>query len=332
MKSFDPLLTQTITDARRLLLTSHVHPDGDAAGSVIGLARSLRQIGKMIDIAWSTSVEGRFDFLFQGEPVLTPETIRPPYDAVIILDIGSEDRTGFQDIIRELGCPIINIDHHATNEGFCRIDHVDMTASSTCEIVLHLIRTAGWPLDIPVAEALYTGLVTDSRHFQNAGVTQETFEAAAVLKSTGLNTEPIIQVLVQGRSETDLRVLGFALSHFESVADGRIACAMLSQPDLELLGANHRHVWTAGVFSYLISLAQAIVSVTLVEAENGRVYCEFRSKNGFDVSEIATEFGGGGHRAASGCSQEIPISEFRDAVLNRLLPRIEAFTGASDRS
>lgn len=322
---FSPQLISTIDAANRILITSHVHPDGDAAGSTIGLARSLRAGGKIVDIAWSTNVKGRFDFLFDTETILAPDTLQTPYDTVIIMDVGSEDRTGFQDIIRNLGCPVINIDHHATNEGFADIDHVDTGASSTCEVIYYLIREAGWSLDTHVAEALYTGLVTDSRHFQNAGVSASTFKAAAGLKTTGLNTEPIIQTLVQNRTETDLRVLGMALSRFESHLDGRIAMTMLRQSDLESLGASHRHAWSAGVFGYLVSLASALVSASLVEADDGRVYCEFRSKNGFDVSGIAADFGGGGHKAASGCSQEMPIDAFRDAVLEKLAPMIMAF-------
>jgi len=338
---FSPQLIEAIQSAKQILITSHIHPDGDAAGSAIGLARSLRKAEKHVDIAWSTNVSGRFDFLFDTETILTPEAVaarsqndaenpvHSGYDAVIILDVGSEDRTGFQTIIRGLGCPVINIDHHATNDGFADFDHVDTGASSTCEVIYYLIRDAGWPLDTHVAEALYTGLVTDSRHFQNAGVSASTFAAAAGLKSTGLKTEPIIRALVQNRTETDLRVLGLALSRFESRMDGRIAMTVLRQSDLKPLGATHRHAWSAGVFGYLISMASAMVSASFIEAEDGRVFCEFRSKNGFDVSGIATEFGGGGHRAAAGCSQEIPVDAFRDAVIERLEPMVAAFSSVS---
>ena len=327
MKAFNPKLIEIINKSSNLLITSHIHPDGDAAGSVLGLTRSLRAAGKTVDVAWSTSVKGRFDFLFGEENVLTPDEVKGPYDCAVILDIGSEDRTGFQEIIRELGCPIINIDHHATNKGFCKIDHVDTSASSTCQIVYYLIKEAGWPLDAHIAEAVYTGLITDSRHFQNAGVNADTFRAAAGLKDTGVNTVPIIQSLVMNRTETDLRVLGMALSRYENLLDGKLALVAIRQSDLQPLGANHRHAWSSGVFGYLVSLSTSLVSASLIEAEDGKVFCEFRSKNGFDVSVIASEFGGGGHKAASGCSQFIDIDEFKTKVIARLTELVEAFEG-----
>lgn len=325
MMPFNPLLIETINKAEKILVTSHVHPDGDAAGSTLGLARSLRLAGKEIDVAWGTSVKGRFDFLFNAETVLTPDTITGPYDCVIILDIGSEERTGYPEVIRDLNCEIINIDHHATNQGFCKIDHVDTDASSTCQIVYYLIKSAGWPMDAHVAEAVYTGLITDSRHFQNAGVNADTFRAAAGLKETGVDTQPIIQSLVMNRTETDLRVLGMALSQYEELKDGRIAMVTIRQSDLEPLGANHRHAWSSGVFGYLVSLSSALVSASLIEAEDGKVFCEFRAKNGFDVSGIASSFGGGGHRAASGCSQYISIDEFKAAVTEKLCQMVDEF-------
>lgn len=292
----------------------------------MGLAKSLRTAGKHVDIAWSGETSGRFDFLFQNEMILSPEEITLKYDLAIILDVGSEERTGFADIIRSLGCPIINIDHHTTNTGFADFDHIDSAASSTCEVVYHLINTAGWPLNTAVAEALYTGLVTDSRHFQNDGVTADTFTTAAALKNLGIDTAPIIRRLVQSRSEADLKILGLALSTFETACNGRIVFVILRHVDINALGGTYRHAWSAGVFSYLISLEPAVVSVSFIESESGRVYCEFRSKMGFDVSKIAAQFGGGGHRGASGCSQKAPIDDIASDVLTELERQIREET------
>ncbi len=332
MKSFNNEIIRKINSSHTILITSHLYPDGDAAGSVTGLMRSLRSAGKKVDIAWQDGVGDRFDFLFDQEKILAPHELSRIYDLVIILDIGSEDRTGFSEVIRNLGCPIINIDHHATNTGFADFDHVDIEASSTCEVVFHLITTAGWPLTTSVGEALYTGLVTDSRHFQNEGVTAETFMAAAELKRLGIDSAPIIRRLVQNRTEKDLRVLGLALSLFEMKCEGLIAMVILRQTDLEALGANYRHAWSSGIFSYLISLESALVAASFIESENGRVYCEFRSKLGFDVSRIAAQFGGGGHRGASGCSQEKPVDLFVGEVLNELVAQVTRFKSANLQS
>ncbi len=327
MKPFDSDLIHAIENADSILLTSHLHPDGDAAGSVTGLAKSLRLAGKRITIAWAGSIGGRFEFLFENETVLAPEDLKPEYDLAIILDIGSEERSGFAPKIRELGCPLVNIDHHGTNDGFADYDHVDTRASSTCEAVYHLIKNAGWPIDTSVAESLYTGLVTDSRHFQNEGVTAETFLTAAELKGYDIDAGTIIRRLVQNRSKLDLRVLGLALSVFEMRCDDRIAMAVLRYKDIRKLGATWRHAWSGGVFGYLISLESALVSVTFIESDTGKIFCELRSKMGFDVSKIASMFNGGGHPGASGCSSDGPIDEFVDKVIFEIEKQVVLFCG-----
>ncbi len=311
-------LKHLLLNARRLLLTTHLYPDGDAAGSVIGFAKSLRKHGVSVDIAMATEVGERFEFLYPTEVIYKPSEIRGPFDAAVILDIGSEDRTGFPEVIRELAIPLVNIDHHATNEHFGLYNIVDTEAASTCELVYRLISEFGLPLDHEVAEGLYVGLLTDSRYFQNANVSAATFMAAAALLATGLNPQPIIKRLTQSRSPLDLYVLGAGLVSFESRMNGMIAYTKLRQSDFGRFGANHRHAWSSGLFGYLISLGSAIVAVSFVESETGVVFCEFRSKEGFDVSEIASHFGGGGHRSASGCSRNMPIDACADEVIGYL--------------
>lgn len=315
MLDFKPDLLNILKSKKNILVATHVHPDGDAAGSSLGLVTSLRKNGATVNLALSTEIGERFIPFFDGETVLSPGEVDKSYDLAIILDIGSEDRTGFSDVIRNIGCPIVNIDHHATNKGFADYDHVDTSASSACQIVFYLLEAAELPLDAEVASKLYLGLITDSRHFQNSNVCPMTFYAAARLLETGMNHTPIIKRLTQSRTYLDLKVLGIGLTNFKTTADGKIAYSVLTQDEIQALGANHRHAWSAGLFGYLISLGPALVAICLVEAEDGRVFCEFRAKDGFDVSRVALHFGGGGHRSASGCSQFKPIAQFRDEVL-----------------
>ena len=317
MLEFKPDLLNILKTKKNVLITTHAHPDGDATGSMLGLALSLRKNGARVDTALSTEIGERFIPFFEGENVLKPGAIGKSYDLAVILDIGSEERTGFSDSIRNLNCPIVNIDHHATNDGFADFDHVDTSASSACQIIYYLLVAADLPLDAEVAEKLYLGLITDSRHFQNENVCPGTFYAAAGLRETGMNAQPIIKRLTQARTFLDLKVLGVGLTNFRTAADGQIAYAVLTRDELEALGATHRHAWSAGLFGYLISLASAIVALCIVEGEDGRVFCEFRAKDGFDVSRIAVHFGGGGHRGASGCSQFKPVPQFLSEVLSK---------------
>ncbi len=319
-------LVDLLKTGTRFLITTHIHPDGDAAGSLLGLATSLRLRGAVVDTALSTPIGDRFQFLFENEQVLSPEDVQGPYDAVIILDIGSENRTGFQEILRNLDCPIINIDHHATNTGFGNFDILDPNASSTCEMLYKVITEAHLPLNAETAKFLYLGLLTDSRYFQNSNVRPETFHAAAALLETGFNHQTIIRKLVQSRSETDLKVLGLGLSAHKTLENGKIIYTVIRQKELIKLNATYRHAWSAGVFGYLISMQTALVAVSFVESPEGLIFCEFRSKDGFDVSSIALSLGGGGHRSASGCSLNSSMEVAVDRVLNKVITEVRKYS------
>ncbi len=325
MKCFDPHMIHTIQEAETFLITTHIHPDGDAIGSLIGLTHALRKKGASVDMALSTEIGERFEFLVKKKEIIEPSGLRSHYDVAIILDIGSENRTGFQEQIRALDTVMINIDHHATNEGFAQFDHVDVDAASTSQIVYYLIKEAGLPLDVEVAEGLYLGMVTDSRNFQNANVSYDTFTAAAELLRTGIKIPTLTRFLTQNRSVQDLKVLGLGLSRLKTVAESKIVYTDIRREHLKEMGANHRHAWSSGIFGYLITLSSVVVAVTFVESEENLTYCEFRAKEGFDVSRVAVHFGGGGHKAAAGCSQQKQTDEFIAEVIAKLEIEIRDF-------
>ena len=309
--------------AQTVLLLTHIQPDGDAVGSVFGLSRCLRAMGKYVDILMFPGVPPGHQFLI-GDEILLPgvDTIAPEYDAVAILDSGDYERCGAEPAVRALGVPVLNIDHHATNPGYGELNFVDDRASSTSELVVQLIVRAGWPLDAHMAAPLYVGLVSDTRFFQNDALRAETFDIAARLLRTGLDPKPLTQRTTQNKTVTDLRVLSLALRNIELAANGLIAYTTVRQQGLEELGANHRNCWSAGVFGSLNNLGSAIVTFSLIEFSATRTFCEFRSKRGFDVRDVALAFGGGGHRTASGCSPEIPLDELLPRVLAVLIPAV----------
>jgi phosphoesterase RecJ-like protein len=311
-------IIEKLHDAEKLLITTHIQPDGDAMGSTTGLTRSLRQAGKHVDLAYLPEVSPRFAFLVEGENLVDPAGLQPHYDLVVILDSGDFERSGMAEELRAVGAPIVNIDHHGTNPAFGDLNLLDEQASSTSEMVVELLQAAGLPLDNHVAEPLYLGILTDTRFFQNAGVRQRTYEAMTRLLSTGLDPQPIVRRLTQNKTLLDLRTLGLALTNLRTAAGGRIGYTVIRLHELESIGANPRHCWSAGVFGMINSLATSVVTFALVEHSPDRTFCEFRSKPSFDVREIALSFGGGGHRAASGCSPSIPIDEMLPQVLEKL--------------
>lgn len=295
---------------KRFLITTHIRPDGDAVGSVSGLARALLESGALVWTSFSGPIPDHFAHLLEGIPVLAPDKIIGlQVEALLILDSGDSSRTGIEEQLNTLRCPSVNIDHHGTNPGYGDLNWVDPTASSTAEMIAILLQEAGFPISQEAAKGLYTGIYTDTRFFQNDSVRTETFLVLANLRKTGFNPSPIVSSLTQNKSIIDVKTVGLGLTNAVSLYDGKLVYTVVHHEDLMQLGATAQNCWSGGLFSQLNVVNGCYVAATFVEDGFGAVFCEFRAKYGFDVREVAVAFGGGGHKAASGCSQQRPVEE-----------------------
>ena len=220
---------------------------------------------------------------------------------------------------------VIAIDHHASNELYGDLNYIDHGACSTCEMVLHLVQKAGFPLDPEVAEPLFLGLMTDTRFFQNGNMRSSAYHAGGTLVETGLKTGDVLGRLNRSRKLAELRLLGLGLSRFQLDCGGKMSSLTLSQADLVSCGAVQEHVWSSGLFGQISSVEGVVVGVTLIQDPHGKVFCEFRSNSGFDVKEIAVSFGGGGHLAASGCNREGALEVVAAEVTARVRSALTAW-------
>lgn len=309
----------TLHDGKRFFLIGHLRPDGDVVGSLSGLARSLRKAGKSVDIGLVDQPPERFRFLLDSENLYKPGDLVLDHDAILILDTGDLERTGFAEALAKSTIILINIDHHASNTNFGDINLIDIQAGATCEIIVNLLEKARMPFDSEVAEGLYLGLCTDTRFFQIENLRSNTHHAAQRLLETGLDTRPILTRLLSSRKLSEIRVLGHALLTLTIEMDGRLAWVALKAADLAKYDATIADVFACGIFGQLTSIEGVVVGVGFVENDaDGKVYCEFRSKGGFDVKQIAVNLGGGGHFAASGCSIEKPLETAISEVLSHV--------------
>lgn len=318
-------IAELIGKSRSILVAAHLRPDGDATGSVSGLVKSLQKAGKQVDAALLDGVPGRFAFVFPKVKLLQQAVIDSDHDLIMILDSGDETRTGFtfnRDC--EKTC-LINIDHHASNTMFGDINYVDTGASSACEMIVALLHHAGLPFDSEVALSLMLGLITDSRSFQNEGIRASAHLAAAKILQTGVDTSPILNMLNSGRSEVDLRVQGFGLSNFRLHCQNRLATLVIRQTDLASLKAPFGSVFASGLFNLLLSMGETFASVVIFEREDGVSFCEFRSRGGVNVKEVAVEMGGGGHVPASGCSRAVSIDILANEAIELMTRQVEDF-------
>jgi phosphoesterase RecJ-like protein len=243
--------------------------------------------------------------------------IEVDHDLLLILDAGDDTRAGIEFVRDAEKTVLVNIDHHSSNNFFGDLNIVDTKASSACEMIVALIdRAKDLELDKDNALSLLLGLTTDSRSFQNEGLRHTAHLAAAKLLATGVDNSPILNMLNSGRSETDLRVQGFGLTNFRLECDGALATLVITQKDLQKMNAKINNIFASGIFNILTSMKKTLASVVIFEREDGMSFCEFRSRSGIDVKEVAVKMGGGGHIPASGCSKNEAIEKVaQEAVM-----------------
>ena len=237
-------------------------------------------------------------------------TSATPYDLIIVLDSPDLDRLGvFYDENPELfyDVPVINIDHHPSNEYFGKVNWVDVTAASTAEILVSLIEALGSPIkgnggmnlmDPDIATALLTGLTTDTGSFQNANTTPKSLTVAAQLVASGARQQEIIRSIYKTKPLSTLKLWGKALSNLQAVPEARFVYATLKKADFAAAGADEHE--SSGVIDELMKTADGVDFALLVVERNGGVHGSLRAvEKGVDVSIVARIFGGGGHDMAA---------------------------------
>jgi phosphoesterase RecJ-like protein len=323
-------LLRRIRQGNRFLLTSHINPDGDAIGSELGLARLLRQLGKGA-VVWNRDempavyrpLPGSERVHSGAEP---PAGFPEKFDAVIVLECPSADRTGLEWHLAAL--PILNIDHHLGNQHYGVVNWVDSAAPAVGEMVYRLAQTLKVALDPEVANCLYTTLVTDTGGFRFSNATAIAFEAAASLVRDGAQPEQVSQWLYESQPLAVVRLLGEMLQTLELHEGGRIATVRLDPGMFQRAGA------AAGDAEGLIDHVRSIAGVEAVglvrRRDDGTNKVSLRSRGEVDIEKIARHHGGGGHRNAAGYTLPGEVSEVQARVVAELTAALSS--GASGAS
>jgi phosphoesterase RecJ-like protein len=297
----------------KLLLVTHENPDGDALGSLIATQQVLTALGKdslmfMSADEFPLPYEYRF-FSLDGLVSVPPEDLEER--TVVFLDCGNIDRNP-ADVAQREGAHILNIDHHHDNTRFGTVDHVVPEASCTAEIVWDLMRGLGVEPTLPIAEALYVGLVTDTGKFMYENTGTRAHIMAAELIEAGVDVHGIYRRLYEGMPYSKLELLSRALTHVQRFDDGRLTFTRLGRDDFKLAGAEESY--SEGIVDHLRSVegtkVAAMARELAGESSNGRKKVSLRATDGdVDVSIIARAAGGGGHRQAAGFATELGDAE-----------------------
>jgi phosphoesterase RecJ-like protein len=299
------------------MVITHVSPDGDAIGSLLGLGWALRWLGKEHTLACADPVPRRFTYLPGSEAIVTgPEPVLSPaevgeYDLVISLDCADLQRMGAAYDGSLAGLPLINIDHHVTNTHFGTVNWTDTGVASTAEMVLELVESLGVPLDSDIALCLLNGIVTDTRGFRIPNTPLRTMRAALKLMEAGAQLPQVTDHVFNRRPFSDVCLWARALNGLR--LDGRIIWSQITRTMRQECVFSKNG--DAGLVNFLGTTDEADVAIVFVEKDDGRVKVEMRSVPGVDVSAVALNLGGGGHPQAAGCTLDSDLDEAREKVL-----------------
>jgi phosphoesterase RecJ-like protein len=306
---------QEIQQRRRFLVTSHARPDGDAIGSTLAVAQILRRMGKSAEIVLGDPVPLLYHPLPGSESIVHSSQVNGDYDAVIILECDSVQRTRLRGLENQF---LINIDHHASSRPFANINWIDPSAVATAELVFRLAQAAQVKITPEIATCLYTAVLTDTGAFCYAPTNACTFELAKFLVEHGADPGKIAQSVYFSSPMSKMCLLGAALSRLER--DGEITWMSVTRHDMERFGALDEDC--EGLVNYALGISGVEVAIFFREVAQERIRVSIRSKGAVNVAEIAQKFGGGGHECAGGFSTEGPVKEAARRVLAELRGKI----------
>ena len=302
---------------RSFLLTTHVRPDGDALGSMLALADTLTSMGKTVHMTVASELPPRYDFL---DPTHRVKRYSPPgneyrgVEAVAVLDTGTWTQLGdFGDLLRTLQVPRIVIDHHLTQDDLGATRLVDTTAEATGRLIYEAILALGQKPSPAAAHSLFVALAMDTGWFRHQNTRAATLELAARLVEAGARPTAAYEMLNEQGTLGRLRLVGLVLSRIQTACDGKVCFTELHRNDYEATGAVPQD--SEDMINYTRSVVGVQVGLFFMEQPRGGVKVSFRSREGVDVSRVAEQFGGGGHRLASGATLDTSLEEAKRLVL-----------------
>ena len=309
-ESLSAKIKERLAAANKVLIASHVRPDGDAIGSLLALGLALQNAGKNVQMMLADGVPSSFSNLDGSQLVRTsPEG---EFDTFIVVDCSDLKRVG--DRLQSFGQPDLNIDHHVTNEKFGKLNLIESEAVATAAILTDYLPAWGFKITEPIAAALLTGIITDTLGFRTSNMTPQALRQAALLMETGVDMPELYMRALVRRTIPAARYWGAGLSKLEN-SDG-LVWATLTLENRKTSGYSGND--DADLINIISSIDCCKVGMIFVEQADNRVKVSWRALDpGIDVSPVASHFGGGGHAAAAGADIPGKLSEVQPLVLKK---------------
>ena len=309
-------VAEKIKNAKNIVILHHVAPDGDCLGSVLALKEMISQVDdvKKLDAVITGKIPDIYRFLPGIEYLkkVNDESLYRSYDLVIAVDCACKDRLGDATELFNKARSSINIDHHISDEGFADIDWIDPKASATGEVLFDLIKPLGVKLTQDMATNLYTAMLTDTGGFKFENTKPKTFEICAQLLEAGADPVNIYNKCYESKPLAMVKLHAKAIDNAIFIENNEIVYTKITRKLLEEIDATDDHI--DGITEALRQVDSVKIALVFKETLRGSTKVSFRS-NGLNVCEIASFFGGGGHKLASGCLLEKNIEEAVNDVI-----------------
>ena len=307
-----------IAEARRVVVSCHVNPDGDALGSALALGLALAGSGRPAVASFSEPfvIAPNYRFLEGLDRLVPPDQVPTDADLFVCFDTGSLDRLGTLAPAFHGARRTLVIDHHVSNTGFGELNLIDPEAPASAVLCRELLRELGLELDQAIATCLYTGLVTDTGRFQYQATTPDTHRLAAELLEEGVNQYEIAKSIFETAPIGYLRVLGACLDRIAQLPEASLVWTAVTRADLDAHGIDLEQ--TEGIIDVVRSDEASDVAAVLKEQPDGAWKVSLRSKGATDVGAVAGRFGGGGHRFAAGFTSALGLDATVKALADAL--------------
>lgn len=319
----------------RFVVTTHMNPDGDAIGSEIGLARFLLRRGADVRVVNQEATPRNLAYLEESGPaieVFDPgrhETLLRGPVLVVLLDNSAPDRLGrMEPILLDVAEKVLCIDHHPASGTPWRHNILDERECATAAMIFDLVRSLGQEPDLPMAEALYAGLATDTGFFRFNSTRARAHEIAGALLSAGVEPARCYREIYERNSPAWTRLLGEALARLRLDAGGAVVSVTITREMTERCGAIG--VDTSEMTTFLLAIEGVRIALLFREGDGGRVKVSLRSKGTLDVYRLASEYGGGGHRNASGIVTSGRLDGIVEEIVARAVGLVSGPGGARD--
>lgn len=320
-------IVDLLLNKNNFLIVVHESPDGDAIGSMLALNGILKLCNKKVKMFSKHRIALKLQFLYNWEEICYDfkEVENNHYDAMIMLDCGARDRAGGYVTNFKNYDTLINIDHHASNDNFGDLNYIDLTGSSTGEHVYFIVKEIVKRFDmnkIPygVATALLVALYDDTGGMRYISTTSRTLTIAAELVDSGANCSVVSENLFFSISKEKMKLTSRVISRLAFAYNDKIAYCIMTLDDLKETGARPED--SEGLIDFPRAIEGVEVSILLKEVDNDKYKLSFRSRGLVDVNEYCSTYGGGGHKAAAGCTIRGKAENIIEKIIEELKLRL----------